>query len=61
MKDVTSVVVLSKPQNKYWFTDSLLLFMGWIMLSLLLVLVVPYFLVVACVRRLVMRQQNMAE
>lgn len=45
----------------YWFTDSLSLFVGWMLLPFVLAAATLYYLLTYCLRRLMLRQKTMVE
>jgi hypothetical protein len=56
-----AVVVVVEGNYAYWFTDSLALFVGWMMLPFVLAAAALFYLLKCCLRRLMMRQASMVE
>jgi hypothetical protein len=54
----TTIIEIS---YKYWFTDSLALFIGWMALPFILASATMYYLMAYCLRRIMMRQADMVE
>jgi hypothetical protein len=56
-----TVRIVEQQSYKYWFTDSFILFIGWMILPFVLASATLYYLLTYCMRRLMMRQSDMVE
>lgn len=54
-------VPLDAHKFTYWFTDNLLILLGWMFLPFVLAGIIVFYLLKCCIRRLMSQQANMVE